>query len=328
MKFSSIVRLTFAFAAAIALSACGDDSSSSLTESRDNLSSDSDSSTGKEGAFRSARPVKYSTELGEQYYTYYWSYCFVDNGSYTFGLADGDMERYIIRNDTLFSNYAYTYNNDGIEEIHYEKDYSDIHTGKNNSILGKWDESPCRLEEGELSCNTYGYLATIEFTQDSLIWFMNPDPDFDFIQDGLALDFLAEAFNSELFYRYLSDENAEIIPEFGITFSNKTKNSVTIDIQGQIVEYDFNLSTTPEYSIMTQNATSNGKTCISELHFSYITPENCNENHKDALQPDDFDEKDATSFTTFYIRDYINHDEYEKCIQEMFANNPIWDLLK
>ena len=328
-KNSILLDLSLLIFSSVLLIGCGDDSSSTgLSENNDNLSSYSGTNTGKEGAFRSARPVKYSTELGEQYYTYYWSHCTVDNGTYTFGLSDGDMERYVIRNDTLFSNYAYTYNKEGVEEIYYEKNYTDIHTGKNNSILGKWDVSPCRLEEGELSCNTNGELATIEFTQDSLIWFMSPNPDFDYIQHGLPFEFLAETFNNELFFRYESDEDAGDISELGITFSNKTKNSVTIDIQGQIVDYAYNISTTTDYMTMIQNVASNGKKCNFELHFSYITPENCNETHKDALQSDYFDGEDETSFTTSYIRDYINRDEYEKCIQEMFANNPIWDLLK
>jgi len=283
------------------------------------------SSAAVEGAYRSAQRAEYFTENGQNYYRYFRKYCEVDNGTYT--LKEETYPRiyaYAIANDTLKTFYA-------DDDLTFRENYADVYTGKNNDIFGTWDKSSCRISEGAMKCSELGNVEASEFLQDSIVSYMMVKKDFDYMEkQGQAYEFLLEIFD-EKFYRETESQDRytiENVPSYGITFSNKTNNSITATIQGQVVDFTYSEWSEPDRLMAEGSVTSNGKTCSRKSTYFYITKETCSADFSYGLKSDGSREDTENHFTTTRFLDQGDVEAYNNCIEEMFKGNPIWDLLK
>lgn len=287
-----------------------DASSSSKTIDNDENSSSSETNSNKEQIlndtpYRVTRPVVYEKSENAEYFKYYWGLCKIDNGTYNFAYnTTPNMElenSYVIKDDTLKIYYTK-------DATHFDRVQGNFYLGQNKSLFeGQWIKSPnCKIKAGQIVCDDpdFEFTSTIEFTQDSIIWYMRANPEFKL---NLDLDSLLQ-----------SDSNIKLI--------SQNNSSYTVDIYNQIMEFSYLTYTEPNRMVSEFVVKSNNKKCSFKSYFSYVTAETCNEKYKDALHSDGYDEDTETTYQTYYVRDSEGEDEYVECFSELVKGNPFYNL--
>lgn len=291
-------------------------SASESSSSNEKLSSTTQSSanTIPEGVYYSALPVKYTTIGNQTYYTTYTGVCLVANGTYEF-IPDSDTtyRAYAIEHDSL---KIFNTEPDGV----FETNSADFYTGNNATIIGSWNLTKTYLHNGYIKLNREPYKTTAQFTQDTLFTYYAEDPDFDYVANGTVYNFLNDILGEDV-YEYGHSDGYQDIPELGITFTNRAKRSITINIQGQEIEYNFKMVPTPQGFASKQIVTSNGKTCSNTSLIAIVKKETCNVSYKHLLHSSNGN--DNAPFSTPLLKDYGNKEEYENCLKEMLKDNPL-----
>jgi len=310
-----------AAASCAALLACGDDSSTNPQAAP--------GSTANEGAFRVARPAKYETKGGINYFTYYWGKCTIVNGVYSWNpMGEDDIFAYTISGDSLKTYYRSTEEYENDSPLDPDVDFFMYGGNKDNSLWGTWAAVHCGIRDGVYTCrDAQLYNTTYEFKQDSVIAYMTIDPNYVLVTEAIH-DILEEYFDICLYDYEGNDDDGypQDIPQKGITFSNLTKNSGTITIGGQSISVGVNAFTTTTEVRYLFKVSSNGTTCSNDVTFGYVNkPEFCSESYKEYLSNDHLDMNGTDTVETYYLRGRGNQVEYENCLKNMLSSNPAFD---
>ncbi len=312
-KFSAIAIAAIAFAV---ITGCGDDSSTNPGGVQ----------SGERGAFRVARPATYETKGGINYFTYYWGKCTISNGVYSWDpKGSTDRSAYIISKDSLKVYYRDTEEYENDTPLDEDVNYFMYGGNNNNSIFGHWDAVHCGIRNGEYKCGTQELNSSYEFKQDSVITYLTIDPNFNLINSFLHTFF--HDYFSFCTDDYDTDENGNLkdIPERGISFSFQSNKAATVTIQGQVIKIEADAYSETKALHSFGKVSSNGITCTNESRFGYVNKaEYCSEAYKEYLTNDNLDYK-GSDVSTYYLRDKGNLEEYSKCIETLFQNNPAYN---
>ncbi|MCQ2104559.1 MAG: hypothetical protein MJZ26_02090 [Fibrobacter sp.] len=316
--------LTFTAIALSLLIGCGDDSSANPQ-----IPSESNQSTSaEEGAFRVARPAKYETKDGINYFTYYWGKCTIVNGVYSWNpMGDDNIYAYTISADSMKVYYRSTEEYENSSPLDPDIDFFMFGGNNDGSIWGSWNSVHCGIRNGVYTCGKAQlFNMAYEFMQDSVISYMTIDPNYVFINEMMH-DILETYFNICPYdYNEGSDsEYPQDIPQKDVAFSNLTKNTGTLTIGGQNIDVEAYGTTRINEARYSFKVSSNGVTCSNETTFGYVNkPEFCSEAYR-AYLTNNYLEMNATDTTeTFYLRGRGNEKEYKDCLAGLFANNPAY----